>query len=93
MDIQCFRIMIPADAECPKQIRDKWNGKIVSKEGADYWSLEGRQDEGVGITCPGEWITHLDEQGEKIAKLLCQTFWHRTFYTEDKSILNHIKKD
>lgn len=91
-EFKCVRISIPADAECPSSIRTKWHGKIVQHDADGNWSLEGRQDEGIALSCPTEWETPLTEQEEHIADLLGDTFFHRDFYTEDVSILENIKR-
>jgi hypothetical protein len=88
------RINIPADAECKPELRIRWHGKIVGPYDAGlWWSLEGPQGEGVGITCPDDWCAELTSHEVEVARLLEATFWHRDRYTEDLEVLRQLPQD
>jgi hypothetical protein len=74
------------------ELRSKWQGKIVTVECGEGYSLEGHQDEGIILSAPKECFKPLTKGERRIAELLSQTFWDRTAYTEDKSILKKMIK-
>jgi hypothetical protein len=83
------RINIPDNVDCHQAVRRKWNGKIAVWHGT-WVSLEGRQDEGISLSCPDEYATRLNDEETKIAELLEATFWQRTSYTESLDILTSL---
>lgn len=73
--------------EVEPELRAKWQGKLVDYDCGWGWSLEGRQDEGIGLTAPETCFTRLSDDERRIANLLDETFWERTWYTEDEGEL------
>jgi hypothetical protein len=80
------------NAEVSDRVRKKWHGKIVQLEGRyEVWSLEGYQDEGIGLTIQSDdCLVELSDEEREIAELLGDTFFKRKFYTEDKASLKQF---
>jgi hypothetical protein len=72
------------------ELRSKWQGKIVTVECGEGYSLEGRQDEGIILSAPKGCFKELSPADEHIANLLGETFWSRTSYTENEEELRRL---
>jgi hypothetical protein len=90
--MQYGRVNFPEGVELKPGLREKWQGKIVGAYEGWWSSLEGRQDEGIFLSCKDEYIARLNEHELNVAKLLEQTFWNRTSYTEDVAVLEKLPK-
>lgn len=87
MYIEFRRVQFRSDAIVKPKLFNKWNGKITQWEDGSCWSLEGKQDEGICLVCPDEYLRELTDEEMIIGELLAETFWKRDKYSEDVDFL------
>lgn len=80
-----------SSSDCPQSLKGKWHGKLVGISGGEAWSLEGPQDEGVGLSCDRKYLLDVTDEEQAIGELLEATFWDRKEYTEDITTLREIR--
>jgi hypothetical protein len=86
------RVNFPPEMPLKPGLREKWQGKLVSYDtmSGGWSSLEGRQDEGIWLTCPDTCVARITAAEVRVATLLERTFWNRTAYTEDVAALEKL---
>lgn len=88
-EIEQFGRVDLSNMDLKPEFKKRWHGQIVAYDAGTWWSLAGRNFEGIGLNGgPREpFITPLNNEEFETAILLSETFFHRDFYTEDLETL------